>query len=88
MEAYQDLVYAPGRHTVSIGKRDTYTVEGCNADLRHYIAVLARKSRCVTRSEASLRDTIRLFVAAYNRRQLHLFRYPHYPRSIGQFVSP
>ena len=88
LEAYQDVVYLPGTHTVSVGKRDTFSVEGGNADLRHYIAVLARKTRCVTRSEASLRDTIRLFVAAYNRRQLHHFRYPHYPRSIGQFVSP
>ncbi len=88
LETYQDVVYFPGVHTVSIGKADTYTVESCNADLRHYIAVLARKTRCVTRSEASLRDTIRLFVAAYNRRQLHHFRYPHYPRAITEFVSP
>ena len=43
LEAYQDIVYVPGQHTISVGKRDTYTVEGCNADIRHYIAVLARK---------------------------------------------
>ncbi len=78
----------PGIHTVRVGKQDTYTVEGCNADVRHSIAVLARTTRCVTRSEASVRDTIRLFVAAYNRRQLQHFRYPHYRRSIGECVSP
>ncbi len=75
-------------HTVRVGKQDTYSVEGCNADLRQYIAVLARKTRCVTRSQASLRDTMRLFVDAYNRRQLHAFRYPHYRRPITEFVSP
>lgn len=85
---YQDVVYYPGRHTVSIGKRDTYTVEGCNADLRHYIAVLARKTRCVTRSVASLRDTIRLVVAAYNQQQLHRFRFPSSPCSLTECVSP
>ena len=87
-EVYQDVVYAPGRHTVSKGKRDTYTVEGGNADLRHYVAVLARKTRCVTRALASLRDTLRLVIAAYNQRQLHNFRYPHYRRALTEFVSP
>lgn len=87
-EGYQDVVYYPGRHSVSAGKRDTYTVEGCNAELRHYIAVLARKTRCVTRSIASLCDSIRLFVSAYNQQQLHRFRYPHYPCSLIDFVSP
>ncbi len=88
LEAYQEVVYAPGVHTVSIGKQDMDTVEGCHADVRHDIAVLARKTRAVTRSEASLRDTIRLFVAAYNRRQLHHVRFPHYRRAIGDFLSP
>ena len=87
-EGYQDVVYYPGCHTVSVGKRDTYNVEGCNAELRHYIAVLARKTRCVTRSIASLCDSIRLFVSAYNQQQLHRFRYPHYPCSLTDFVSP
>lgn len=87
-EGYKDVVYYPGRHTVSVGKRDTYTVEGCNADLRQYIAVLARKTRCVTRSIASLRDSIRLFVAAYNLQQLHRFRYPDYPCHLTEFLSP
>lgn len=87
-EGYQDVVYYPGRHSVSVGKRDTYTVEGCNADLRHYIAVLARKTRCVTRSIQSLRESIRIFVAAYNQQQLRRFRYPQYSFSLIDFVSP
>lgn len=88
LEAYQDVVYAPGRHTVSVGKRDTSTVEGCNADIRHSIAVLARKTRCVARSADSLRDTLRIVIAAYNRQQLHRFRYPTYRCSLSDFVSP
>ena len=88
LETYQDIVYVPGQHTVSVGKRDTYTVEGCNADIRHYIAVLARKTRCVARSADSLRDTLRIVIAAYNRQQLHRFRYPKYQRSLSEFLSP
>jgi len=88
LETYQDIVYVPGQHTVSVGKRDTYTVEGCNADIRHYIAVLARKTRCVSRSADSLRDTLRIVIAAYNRQQLHRFRYPKYRRALSDFVSP
>lgn len=87
-ETYQDVVYAPGRHTVSVGKRDTYTVEGCNAELRHYIAVLVRKTRCVCRSAESLRASLKLMVHAYNRQQLHRFRYPQYRRPLTDFVSP
>ncbi len=86
-EVYQTIVY-PGQHRVSEGKRDTYTVEGSNADLRHYVAALARKTRCFARSEASLRDTLKLVMTAYNRQQLHNFRYPTYRRSLVEFVAP
>ena len=48
-------------------KSDTFTVEGVNADLRHYIPILARKSRCFARSLDTLRAVLGLFVAAYNR---------------------
>jgi IS1 family transposase len=33
-DGYHGIVY-PGQQRVSAGKRDTYTVEGSNADLRH-----------------------------------------------------
>jgi len=47
---YIDIVY-PGRHKRNVrDKRDTYTVEGVNADLRHYIPILARRSRCFARN--------------------------------------
>ena len=42
---YLDVVF-PGKHLFNIhSKKDTFIVEGVNADLRHYIPTLARKSR-------------------------------------------
>lgn len=43
---YADVVY-PGKYTRNVhNKNDTFTVEGINADLRHYIPILARRNRC------------------------------------------
>jgi len=40
---YRDVVY-PGNFTQNVhNKDDTFTVEGVNADLRHYIPILARR---------------------------------------------
>jgi transposase-like protein/IS1 family transposase len=73
---YVDVVY-PGRHIHNIhDKSDTYTVEGVNADLSHYIPILARRSRCFARKLETLRAVIEVFVDAYNRfgRAKHHFR--------------
>jgi len=45
-------------------------VEGDNADLRHYLARLGRKSRCFSRSLVALARQVKLFVFCYNARQL------------------
>jgi IS1 family transposase len=42
---YQDLSYW-GNHRMLKDKSETYSVEGGNADIRHYLARLARSSRC------------------------------------------
>jgi IS1 family transposase len=64
---YVDVVY-PGHHIQnSRDKSDTFTVEGVNADLRHYIPVLARRSRCFCRKLETLQAVIDVFVDAYNR---------------------
>lgn len=43
---YIDVVY-PGKHIRNVrDKKDTHNVESINADLRYYIPVLARRSRC------------------------------------------
>ena len=64
---YVDVVYH-GYHARNMhDKSDTFTVEGVNADLRHYIPILARRSRCFARKLDTLQAVIEVFVAAYNR---------------------
>jgi IS1 family transposase len=66
-KGYVDVIYT-GRHIRDIAdKNDTFTVEGVNADLRHYIPILARKSRCFARKIETLRAVLEVFVDAYNR---------------------
>ena len=43
------------------------SIEGINADLRHYIPTLARRSRCFARKLENLQAVIAVFVEAYNR---------------------
>jgi IS1 family transposase len=64
---YVDVAY-PGRHVRNChNKSDTFTVEGVNADLRHYVPILARRSRCFARKIETLRAVLEVFVEAYNR---------------------
>lgn len=85
---YEGLMYYPGIHLPQAGKSQTYSVEGDNAELRHYLARLGRKSRCFSRSIAALRDALRLFVYCWNRRQLYKVAFPHYPAHLFEFASP
>ncbi|MDR1002548.1 MAG: hypothetical protein LBL82_04670, partial [Oscillospiraceae bacterium] len=64
---YLDVDYYGAEHVRNVhNKADTYTVEGVNADLRHYSPILARRSRCFPRKLETLRKVIEVFVAAYN----------------------
>jgi len=64
---YIDVVY-PGRHIRNLhDKSNTFTVEGVNADLRHYIPVLARRSRCFARTLETLQAVVEVYVNAYNQ---------------------
>lgn len=64
---YIDVIY-PGVHIRNThDKSDTFTVEGVNADLRHYIPILARRSRCFARTLETLQAVVEVFVDAYNR---------------------
>ena len=64
---YLDVVF-PGKHIRNDrNKRDTHNVESINADLRHYIPVLARRSRCFCRKLETLQAVIEVFVDAYNQ---------------------
>jgi len=87
-EAYASLWYHLGQYQVSQGKSDTYSVEADNAELRHYLARLARSSRCFSRCPYALTCAVRLFVYCFNCRQLHKRKYPAYPAHLIDFVSP
>lgn len=72
---YLDVVY-PGKHIRNVhDKSDTFTVEGVNADLRHYIPILARRSRCFPRSLETLRAVLSVFADAYNRFHAAVFHF-------------
>ena len=85
---YRRLIYRPGIYTPIPDKSETYRVEGDNAELRHYLARLGRHSRCFSRCLDALRCAVKLFVWAWNRRQLHRHRYRRYPTHLIDFVYP
>lgn len=85
---YAALVYTPAVHVPHLDKSQTYRVEGDNAELRHYLARLARRSRCFSRCILALRCALKLFVFAWNRRQLHRHRYPDYTAHVAHFLYP
>lgn len=75
---YLDVIF-PGKHIFNNrNKSDTFTVEGVNADLRHYLPILARRSRCFPRKLENLQAALSVFVAAYNR----FASYKHLCRSL------
>ena len=85
---YQNLVYAPGQHTPHLDKSETYSVEGDNAEFRHYLARLARRSRCFSRCIEALRRAVHLFVWCWNQRQLWKQAHPKYAAHLIDFVPP
>jgi len=87
-DAYKWLWYHLGRYDVSQGKSETYAVEGDNAELRHYLARLAPKSRCFSRCPYALQCALRLFVCCFNSRQLYKLNFPNYPAHVMDFVNP
>lgn len=83
--AYDSLYYgAP--YEMRTDKKETYSVEAVNADLRHYIKRLARKSRCFSRNLEALLRNLQLFAYCYNRRQLAKQFYPQYKSHLIDFL--
>ena len=55
---YLDVVFL-GKHIYNVhNKNDTFTAESVNADLRHYIPTLARRSRCFPRKLENLQAVL------------------------------
>jgi IS1 family transposase len=74
-----------GRHHRNVhNKNDTHIIEGTNADTRHYIAGLRRRSRCFFRSSETLKAVLTLFIDAYNRfgeaKRVYKERHPDFDR--------
>ena len=77
----------PGLHAVAPGKSQTFSVEGDNAELRHYLARLGRRSRCFSRCLWALARAVALFVYAWNRRQTFKRQFPKLPAHVCDFVA-
>lgn len=73
-----DTLYYGAPFELRKDKKETYSVEAVNADLRHYLKRLARRSRSFSRTMQALKKNIRLFVYCYNQRQIMKRRYPKY----------
>ena len=93
---YLDVVF-PGEHIRNIhNKCDTHHVESINADLRHYIPVLRRKSRCFCRKLETLQAVVEVFVDAYNafgqaklkRRVPTQHKSPNHAKHLHRFRDP
>jgi insertion element IS1 protein InsB len=69
-KAYSEFIPS-GLHVRS--KAQTYTVEGFNSLLRHYLARLRRKTKCYTKSAMMLYYSLRLLFAKRNNELSILF---------------
>ena len=85
---YAQLMYPAGStYTRMTDKSQTFSVEGDNAELRHYLARLARRSRCFSRCIWALTRAVALFVHAWNRRQRFKRAFPKLPAHVCDFVA-
>jgi IS1 family transposase len=83
-----DSIGYPGKHESLPNKSQTYSVEGDNAELRHYLARLFRRSRCFSRSLEALSRAVDLFIFAWNRRQRWNHANPKYrSHNIQEFIT-
>lgn len=83
---YDSLIYRKGYHLSLPDKSETYSAEGDNAELRHYLTRLVRRSRCFSRCLVWLNRHLKAFAHAWNRRQLHNRAYPYDKKHVVDFV--
>jgi len=79
--------YHRGWHLVAPGKSETYAVEAGNAELRHYLKCLARRTRCFAKCLDSLKRRIKFFIHCWNQRQRYRRAFPNYDRPLFSFAS-
>lgn len=83
---YLELHYPQAEHEACSDKGETYSVEAGNSELRHYLARLGRRSRCFSRSLEALKAHVKLFIHAWNKRQLYRRQHPAYPTHLIDFA--
>ena len=83
---YDHLSYRRGPHLSLADKSETYSVEGDNAELRHYLTRLVRRSRCFSRCLVWLNRHLKAFAHAWNQRQLHNRERPFDKKPLIAFV--
>jgi len=65
--SYLDVIFG-GKHIYNAeDKKDTHLIESTNADLRHHIRGLSRRSRCFFRSKETMLAVLSVFIDAYNK---------------------
>ena len=74
--AYAEVHYE-GAHTSLKNKSQTYTAEGVNSDLRHYIPPLRRRSKCFFRPLETATAVFKIFVNAFNLFARAKKNFPH-----------
>lgn len=85
--SYADVYYYGGQYRALLDKSETYSVEGDNAELRHYLARLHRSTRCFSKRIEALRRAVDLFVHFWNAQQLKRRAQPNYPTHLIDFIS-
>ena len=83
---YRELCWW-GEHASTYDKSETYSVEGDSAEFRHYLARLARRSRCFSKCINALRRAVELFIWCWNRRQTRKRQRRRYPVHLIDAVS-
>jgi hypothetical protein len=83
---YRELCWW-GEHRSMYDKSETYSVEGDNAEFRHYLARLARRSRCFSKCIEALRRAVELFVWCWDWRRGRKRLRPRYPTHLIDAVS-
>ena len=76
-----------GRHKRNVhNKNDTFTVEGINSDLRHYLSGLRRRSKIFFRKLETYLAVLWVFINAYNKfgeaKMLYRTRHPNLGREL------
>lgn len=87
LAGYADVYYYGGRYRAVLDKSQTYSVEGGNAKLRHYLTRLHRSTRCYSKCIDALHRSVELFIRFWNRRQLQRRQYPNYSFGLSELVS-